>query len=132
MSKVYYAHTTKLPIVKEGYVPPATIAITMVGGIFRYGISICSRYDNFSKKSGREIAENRLNNYFGSLPIPELLRSLPEKQACLSQLYNLTASVVVKNRKWKKRITKFNLAQKLQETQGKLVEMNTSSQKPVA
>lgn len=112
MSKTYFSHTTKLEVTKLGIVPAATIALKKVGNEFHYGISICSIYDNFSKKSGREISENRLNQGFGVLPVPAVLEGLTEKQACLAQLYNLVESVVCKNRKWKKRITKFNLGQK--------------------
>lgn len=112
MSKVYFSHTTKLEVTKLGIVPAATIALKRVGDEFHYGVSICSLYDNFSKKSGREIAENRLNNGFGTLPVPKVLEGMTEKQACLAQLYNLVSSVVCRNRKWKKRITKFNMGQK--------------------
>lgn len=113
MSKVYFNHTTKLEVVKLGLVPAATIALTKVGDKFYYGVAICSRYDNFSKKFGREVAENRLKQGFGELEIPAPLKDLSEKEQCLNMLYNLAATVVVKNRKWKKKVTKFNMAQKL-------------------
>jgi hypothetical protein len=109
MSKTFFSHTSKLEITKLGIVPVATIALKKVGDEFHYGVAICSRFDNFSKKSGREIAENRLNQGFGKLPVPKVLSGYSEKEACLAQLYNLVTSVVVKNKKWKKRITKFNL-----------------------
>jgi len=112
MSKVFFTHTTKLDIVKDGLVPAATIAIKKVGNKFHYGVAICSKYDNFSKRYGREVAENRLNQGFGVLDIPSPLKDVEDRPATLAQLYNLAASVVVKNKKWKKRITKFNLAQK--------------------
>ena len=113
MSKVYFNHTTKLEVVKLGLVPAATIALTKVGDKFHYGVAICSRFDNFSKKDGREVAENRLKQGFGELEIPAPLKDLSEKEQCLNMLYNLAATVVVKNRKWKKKVTKFNMAQKL-------------------
>lgn len=111
MSQTFFTHTTKLDVVKDGLVPAATIALKKVGNKFHYGVAICSKYDNFSKKFGRETAEGRLNQEFGVLDIPAPLRDLPEREACLIQLYNLAASVVVKSKKWKKRVTKFNLAQ---------------------
>lgn len=113
MSKVYYNHTTKLRIVKKGYVPAATIALKMEDGKFKYGVAICSKYDNYSRKYGREIAENRLNQGFGEMEIPAPLKDLPEQEACLAQLYNIVQSVVLKNRKWKRRVTKFNLQAKV-------------------
>lgn len=113
MSKVYFNHTTKLRVVKEGYVPAATIALKRVGDKFHYGVAICSKYDNFSKKLGREVAINRMEQGFGVLEVPKPLIELSENEACLSQLYNIAASVVLKNKKWKKKITKFNKLAKI-------------------
>lgn len=118
MSQVYYNHTTKLNVVKDGYVPAATIALRKEGNNFVYGVSICSKYDNFSKKYGREIALNRLERNFKVTEIPaDLMKAaeaegMGEKGICLPFLYQLAASVTTKNRKWKKKITKFNLEQK--------------------
>lgn len=108
MSKTFFTHTTKLEVVKNKLVPASTIAIKKVGERFHYGVAICSKYDNFSKKYGREVAEKRLNEGFGALDVPAPLKNVNEKEAILAQLYNLAASVVVKNKKWKRRITKFN------------------------
>ena len=113
MSKVYFNHTTKLHWVKMGLIPAVTIALTKVDDKFHYGIAICSKYDNFSKKHGREIAENRLKQGFGEVEVPKTLLGLSEKEQCLTMLYSLATSVVVKNKKWKKRVTKFNIAQRL-------------------
>lgn len=124
MSKVYFNHTTKLDVVKFGLVPAATIALTKVDDKFYYGVSICSKYDNFSKKFGREVAQNRLEQGFGVLEVPDIVKELPEKQQCLAMLYNLSATIVLKNRKWKKKITKFNLGQKL--PQGKIISFESS------
>lgn len=124
MSKVYFSHTTKLRVVKMGLVPASTIAIKKVGDNFHYGVSICSKYDNFSKKYGREIAENRLNQGFGILPVPKPLQDLPEKEACLHQLYNLAASTILKNRKWKRKVTAFNKLKQIGET-ARIIEMKS-------
>ena len=112
MSKVFFTHTTKSALVKEKIVPAASIAIRRDGNMFYYGIAICSKYDNFTKKGGREIAENRLKEGFGALEVPTPLLNLPERESCLAQLYNLAASTLVHSRKWKRKVTKFNLAQK--------------------
>lgn len=112
MSKVYYLHTSKSPFVKAGVVPPATIALKMENGIFTYGVSICSKHDNFSKKYGREIAENRMKQEFAKIEVPKVLSTVSEKQACILQLHNLAATLIVKNKKWKKRVTAFNLTHK--------------------
>lgn len=125
MSKVYFNHTTKLSVVKQGYVPAATIALTKVGNQFHYGVAICSRYDNFSKKYGREVATARLEQNFGVLDVPKPMEGLTEKEQCLNMLYSLAASVVIKNKKWKKRVTKFNMAQKLPGA--KVIQMDTNT-----
>ena len=111
MSKTYFAHTTKSELVKAGVVPAATIALKREGNVFIYGITICSKYDNFSKKSGREIAENRMNQEFGKIEVPTPLLLVPERESCLAQIYNLAASTIVHTKKWKRRVTKFNLSQ---------------------
>jgi hypothetical protein len=113
MSKVYFSHTTKLGIVKSGYSPAATVAIKKEGDKFYYGVSICSKYDNFSKKYGRRVAEERMNQEFGVLEIPKPLQDLDDRQASLHQLYNIVASVVLKPKKWKKKVTKFNMTAKV-------------------
>lgn len=117
MSKVYYFHTSILEVTKFGIVPGCTIAIKKDGNEFKYGVSICSKRDNFSRKLGREVAENRLNQGFGSIiKVPANFDSLTEQEQCLAQLHNLVVSVVKKNRKWKRRITKFNQDQKVKAT----------------
>jgi len=115
-SKVFYYHTTKLEVTKAGIVPACTIAIRKDADGFRYGVSICSKRDNFSRKLGREVAENRLNQGFGLIEsdkVPAKFDSFTETEQCLAQLYNLVISVVKKNRKWKRRVTKFNQEQKI-------------------
>jgi hypothetical protein len=98
-----------------GKVPACTIAVKKDVDGFKFGIAICSKHDNFSRKLGREVAENRLNQGFGLMKmkkVPDNFNSLTDSEQCLAQLYTLVVSVVKKNRKWKKRITKFNLEQK--------------------
>lgn len=116
MSQVYFNHTTKQDLVKMGLVPAATIALKREGNNFIFGIAMCSKYDNYSKKTGREVAENRLNQGFRTTPIPEGLLKLEteigEKNMCLAFLYQLSASVTAKSRKWKRKITKFNFENK--------------------
>lgn len=115
MSKVYYFHTSILEVTKFGIVPACTIAIKKDGNEFKYGISICSKRDNFSRKLGREVAENRMNQGFGLIEVPASFASLTEEEQCMAQLLNLVTSVVKKNRKWKRKVTKFNQEQRLKE-----------------
>lgn len=127
MSQVYFNHTTKQRAVKLKLAPAATIALKREGNDFVYGITICSRYDAFSKKAGREIAEARLNQGFKRTPIPQTLlnfeKEAGEKKMILAFLYELSASVSIKSRKWKKRITRFNLDSK---GLGKVIPLNTT------
>lgn len=126
MGKVYYFHTTKLDATKAGIVPASTIALKLSDDKtqFQYGVAICSKYDNFSKKYGREVADNRLKQGFGVIEVPKVIgkNDLTDHEACMYQLFNLVLSVVKKNKKWKKKITRFNLEQR----QGaKIVELPT-------
>lgn len=109
MSKTYFNHTSKLEITKRKLVPNCTLAIQRVGDSFWYGVTICSKYDNFCKATGRKIAEQRLIEGFGVMKVPEIIKNLNEKQSYLAQLYNLTYSVITKTRRWKGRITRFNM-----------------------
>ncbi len=116
MSKIYYFHTTKLEVTKQGIAPACTISLKMSDdkNYFQYGVAICSKYDNFSKKYGREVADNRLNQGFGIIKVPKIIindEDFTEHEACIGQLYNLVLSVVKKTKKWKKKITRFNLEQ---------------------
>jgi hypothetical protein len=124
MSQVYYNHTTKQTPVKMGLATPATIALKRDGNDFVYGVTICSKYDSFSKKLGREMAEARLNQGFRRTTIPVELLSLEtelgEKQMCLAFLYQLSASVTANSRKWKKKVTRFNIDNR---NSGKVVAM---------
>jgi hypothetical protein len=128
MSQVYFNHTTKQIPVKMGIVPAATIALKREGNDFVYGVTICSQYDSFSKKAGREIAEARLNQGFRKTAIPaellELESQIGEKKMALSFLYQLSASVSTNHRKWKKKITKFNFANR---GLAKVIPMDTVS-----
>ncbi len=127
MSQTYYNHTSKFQVVKDKIIPASTIALKKEGNVFHYGISICSKLDNFSKSAGREIAENRMNSGFGTLDVPESLRGVPPREACLYMLYNMTKSVIIKNKKWKRDITRFNQTGSRKGVEmGKLVDMKAS------
>lgn len=124
MSKVYYNHTTKQQAVKRGFAPAATIALQRVGNEFHYGITICSKYDNPNKATGREIALARMNQGFRKTAIPEaLLKNDSTGDICLTFLYQLSASVSSNHRKWKNKITKFN---KGREESARIVASNVT------
>lgn len=109
-NKVYYMHTSKLPLVKSGFSKPCTIAITLKGDHFYYGVSVCHRNDNFCRKTGRELAERRLIQEFGRIPVPVVVheKQIPDSEACLGMLASLTGSVAINPYKYERRIHKFN------------------------
>jgi len=112
MEKVYFSHTSKSEGVKKGFRRPATIGLKLSsdGKNFLYGITICSKQDNFSRKIGREIVQERINTNFGCIPVPKSFDDLNDKKKCLTMLYSLSSSVYIREKKWKKAITKFNNA----------------------
>jgi len=110
-TKVFYYHTTKLSITKRGLVPPCTIAVQKDGDKIVYGISICSKHDNFSRKIGREVAELRMNCGFGYIDVAKIKsQGESDEQLVLKVLWPLVKSVVTRHRKWKSKLSKFNKA----------------------
>ena len=114
-TKVFYYHTTKLSITKRGLVPPCTIAVQKDGDKIIYGLSICSKHDNFNRKAGREIAELRMNNGFGYISVEKVLlqkkaplKDITDEQLVLTVLWSLVKSIVTRHRKWKSKLSKFN------------------------
>lgn len=109
---VQFFHTSRLEITKFGIAPACTIAIRKEGSEFRYGVAICSKQDNFSRKFGRELATERLEQGFGTLVAHEELKNMTDKEAIKFHLYNLVESIVLNTRRWKGKVTRFNLEHK--------------------
>lgn len=108
-TKVFYYHTTKLSITKRGLVPPCTIAVQKDGDKIIYGISICSKHDNFSRKVGREVAMLRMISGFGYIDATKIKNEgETDEQLVLKVLWPLVKSVVTRHRKWKSKLSKFN------------------------
>lgn len=111
-TKVFYYHTTKLSITKRGLVPPCTIAVQKDGNKIIYGLSICSKHDNFNRKIGREVAELRMNRGFGYIDAQKIKNKegvdVTDEQLVLKVLWPLVKSVVTRHRKWKSKLSKFN------------------------
>lgn len=108
MSKSYIYHTSKLRAVKEGFIPPSTIVLKKEGNSIIFGISMCSKDDNFSRKFGKEAAEQRMNENFGVFELKGVKEDVDEHELCMSHLYNLVQSVTLHGRRWRKKIAKFN------------------------
>lgn len=120
--KIFYAHTSIFPPVKMGLVPPATIALVRVGDKFHYGVALCSKGDNFSRKHGRKIAETRLEEGFGVMDVPEPILHMNYTDSCVEQIRNLSFSALSHFRKWKRKVTRFN---KEKLATGKVVRLNS-------
>lgn len=74
-TKVYFGYTPYIPknFAEEWDMEAsrATIAMRKDGNAILYGVSICSHNDNFNKKEGRTLAEERLNRSPQFIEIPE-------------------------------------------------------------
>lgn len=74
-TKVYFGYTPYIPknLAEEWDMEAsrATIAMRKEGNAILYGVSICSHNDNFNKKEGRTLAEERLNRSPQFIEIPE-------------------------------------------------------------
>jgi hypothetical protein len=127
MSEVFIFHTTKLRAVKLKLAPAATIALKRDGNDFVYGVTLCSKSNNFSKKSGREIAIGRMNQEFRRTPIPQDFldheKEIGPKVMCRIFTVQLGQSITRKSKVWKKKITKFNQG-------AKVVSINTPIENP--
>lgn len=108
MSKSYVYHTSKLGIVKEGFVPASTVVLRKEGNNIVFGISMCSKDDNFSRKFGKESAEKRMNEGFGSFEIKGKEVNATDHEICMFHLYNIVESVTLHGRRWRSKIARFN------------------------
>lgn len=117
LEKIFYVHTIKYHIVTRGFASPATIALKIAedGKSFKYGISVCNHMDNFCKKTGRKIAEYRLNNSFGVIPMPKALDLKTNREKCMRMLYTITESVMCNPRKWQNKLSLFSQVYDLPE-----------------
>lgn len=58
---------------KNGHKRPVA---TLVSDGYKFGVSICSKHDQFNKKIGRELAIKRMNNILFHTPIPNSNRKI--------------------------------------------------------
>lgn len=107
-TKVYFGYTPYIPrdVAKEWEVEAsrATIAMKKEGNTILYGVSICSHDDNFVKKAGRAIAEERLNMFPQFIEIPPNLgehtkpKLKDDHDICLYFLRNMINSLSRRDR----------------------------------
>jgi hypothetical protein len=108
MPESYIFHTSRLTPVKEGRIPASTVALKKQGNHIIFGISMCSKDDNFSRKFGREAAERRMNEGFASFEIKNVSPDATDHEICMFHLYNIVQSVTLNNRRWRKKIARHN------------------------
>lgn len=105
-SKVYFGYTPYIPknFAEEWDIEAsrATIAMRKDGNAILYGVSICSHNDNFNKKEGRTLAEERLNRSPQFIEIPESLvkhaNLKDDHDICLYFLRNMINSLTNRSR----------------------------------
>lgn len=86
----------------------ATVAVKLDNDKIKYGVAICSPVNAFNKKEGRKLAEERMNNNFGSIKLNKALSNFDNDKITLEILNNITDSVYRNYSKYKKRIEQFN------------------------
>ena len=120
VTDVFYLHTP--PECKIGSVcfgSRATIAckIDESQNIIKYGIAICSNDDNFSRKKGRELSTERLNNGFKSTSVDKIKRMfknpnnplITPEDVLMEFANNLSKSIQKDYDKYKRKINKIKL-----------------------
>lgn len=105
-TKVYYGYTPYIPknLAEEWEIEAsrATIAIRKDGNAILYGVSICSHNDNFIRKEGRALAEERLNKSPKFIEVPESLIKhaglKDDHDICLYFLRNMIKSLTKRDK----------------------------------
>lgn len=104
INKVFFAHTSKY----TGTLATVALRITDDNKSFIYGVSICNEEDNFCRKTGRDIAESRMNDKFSTIPMPDALEGKTNREKCMRMLFTISESVVKKPRNWQNKVAVFN------------------------
>jgi hypothetical protein len=108
--KVFYFHT---PVAFPGwdFEDRATVACTKVEGKIVYGIAICGYSDNFSRKKGRELAVERMEQAFGSCDFNNgYYDTFQEEDHAMVDFAKRLGFAIVRNiGKYKRRIGEFKI-----------------------
>lgn len=97
--KVYYAYTPYIELLHSNAFgwprERATVALKKIGNEMHYGISVCSAKDQFVRKVGREMAEQRLEEGFGMFTLTRgvIDRFKDDHELCLYFLNNMVNNV---------------------------------------
>lgn len=133
VGKIYHSFTPHVdPISREVVWKGATtarvaIAVRKVGNDIQYGMTVCSETENFCRKLGRELAEDRLINGgqgSGSFTIPPKLlamfyaEKMDDHDISIYMLQNMIDSMTSnKIRKLQRKIGEERLARKVKMVQ---------------
>ncbi len=106
--QVFYLHTEPEEKGYQHLGNRATIALKRVDGVILWGLAICGDGDNFEKKTGREIALERLNEGFGRIMDNGHFASYEtESELLLGHANGIAAKVSGNYNKWKHRINAY-------------------------
>lgn len=137
--RIYFRYTPAWDANSRQVKTRATLALKKVGNTLCYGLAICSRHDNFCRKTGREQALERLNRGLGCIDLsgykaaevpvlcPECrgtgcdgcrhtgvtLGPESEHQVILKIANSMLESIFLKLEKFKSKIELFNAEKKL-------------------
>lgn len=88
----------------------ATIACRKEGDVIKFGYTICSKDDNFSRAEGRKKAEERLNKGFGAVDFNNnWFEHFPTPDAALLEFASTLSRSIQKNyNKYKRKLETYN------------------------
>lgn len=130
-SRVFYAYT---PYPDEelkafGVFERATVAARLVKSVegfqtFEYGVSICSKEDNFNKKVGRDLALISLEAGYGKTPFAQHYQDIADnnfldlerngtERATIKFVNDLSNHIFLKLEKHKRKVGEFNKKYKM-------------------
>ena len=125
-SRVFYAYTPHPDeeLKSYGIFERATVAVrlnlTSEGPMFEYGVSICSKEDNFNKQVGRDLALISLEAGYGKTPFAKHYQDIADyyheqnsendgtERATIRFVNDLSNSVFLKLDKHRRKVGEFN------------------------
>lgn len=109
-SKVFYLHTQpEYRIGSRCIGHRASIACAVEGDTIKFGYSICSRGDNFSRSVGRQLATERMEKGFGRIPFKnDWFEHFPTQEAALLEFATTLSRSIRKNfEKYKRKVATY-------------------------
>lgn len=102
-NQIYYFHTK--PTNKGHQEDRGTLACRIDNDHIVYGISVCTKEDNFSKAKGREIAEKRMKQGYGQMPIDGFYKDFNDPHKAVIEFgKRLVTAICKKPAKYKRKV----------------------------